>query len=195
MTQTWQTLLMTTLRTPDEAAEIIMDTPISRTEMWLSVLLAAALNALATGISLTLMPLPEGWPSLFGNPMSYFVIIAGGLVLLGHILTWSGRWIGGTGALDDIIKLIVWLQLVRIVLQVVGLVIVIAAPLLGALYGLATGLLSLWILLHFVRAGHRLESLGTAALVLFATFVGLVIGLSLLLSLIGVGSLGVVPSV
>lgn len=195
MTVTWQSLFVTTLRLPEEAANFILSLQLSRSELWLSVLAAAALNALITGLSIVLMPLPAGWPNLFSNPLAYFVIVAGGLVLLGHVLTWSGRWIGGSGALDDLVKLMVWLQLVRVVLQAFGLVLVVAAPVLGALYGLATGLLSLWILLNFVKVGHSLESLGSAALVLFATFVGMIIGLSLLLSLIGVGSLGVVPVV
>ena len=195
MTLTWQSLFLETLRRPGEAAEQVLAMPLSRMELYLALVAGAALNASITGGTMLLFPLPDAWPTFMSQPLVYFVIVAGGLVLFSHALTWTGRGMGGEGTIDDILKLMIWLQFVRIALQVLGVVLMIVLPQLGALYYIAVMALSLWIVLHFVQAGHRLGSLGGAALVLFVTFVGLVLGLSLLLALVGVGSLGVGPDV
>lgn len=195
MTLTWRDLFMTTLRNPAGAAQIVLSTNVSRTDIYLALIAGAALNTVLMGMTLLLFPLPEAWPGFISHPLSYFVIASGGLILFAHLLTWSGRGMGGVGTLDDMLKLMIWLQFVRIALQLVGLVITIALPPLGGLYSLAVTGVSLWIVLNFIQVGHGLETLGKALVVLFITFVGLIVGLSLLLALLGGGMLGVSSNV
>ncbi len=195
MTLTWRDLFVRTLREPAEAAAVILATPLSRSNIFMALVAGAALNAVITGASLQLFPLPQEWPAFISNPLSYFALVAGGLLLFAHLLTWSGRAMGGQGEVDDILKLMVWLQFVRIALQVLGLVLTVLLPLLGGLYSLVVAALSIWIVLHFIKAGHRLSSLGAAALILFVTFVGLIVGMSLFLALTGFGPLGVTADV
>ena len=195
MSITWQDLFLQTLREPEASAKDILAIALQRSELWLAVVAAAAMNAVITGLSVTLVPPPPGWPAFMTNPFVYFVMVAGGLVLFSHLLTWVGRAMGGEGTLDGILKLIVWLQFVRIVLASIGLVLMLAAPFLATIYGLITAVLTLWILITFIKAGHGLPSIGGAVLVLFVTLVGLVIGLALLLTLIGPGAIGVQPNV
>ena len=195
MTLTWSDLFVQTLRQPAEAAQVILGTPLSRGTIFTALVAGAALNSVVTGVSLQLFPLPQQWPGFISSPLTYFVLVAVGLLLFVQLLTWAGRTVGGEGRTDDLLKLMVWLQFVRVALQVIGLVLTVLLPVLGGLYGIAVLALSIWIVLHFVKAGHRLSSLGSAALVLFITVVGLIVGLSLLLTLSGIGSLGVTPNV
>lgn len=195
MTLTWRDLFLQTLRAPAQAAAVILDTPLSRGTIYTALVAGAALNSVVTGISLQLFPLPAQWPGMMSQPLSYFVLVAGGLLLFVQLLTWAGRTMGGVGELDDLLKLMIWMQFVRVALQVIGLVLTVLLPLLGGLYSIAMLALTLWIVLHFVKAGHRLSSLGSAALVLFITMVGLIVGLSLLLALTGLGPMGVTPNV
>lgn len=195
MTLTWRDLFLQTLREPAAAAGVILDTPLARSTIYMALIAGAALNAVVTGISLQLFPLPEQWPGFVSNPFTYFVIVAGGLLLFVQLLAWAGRALGGEGDIQDLLKLMVWLQFVRVALQAIGLVVTVLLPLLGGLYSIAMLALSLWIVLHFIKAGHRLSSLGGAALVLFITMVGLIVGLSLLLSLTGLGPMGGSPNV
>lgn len=195
MTLTWRDLFLQTLREPSEAAGVILDTQLERGTIYMALIAAAAVNAVVTGVSLQLFPLPPEWPGFVSNPLGYFAIVAGGLLLFAHLLTWAGRTMGGVGEIDDLLKLMIWLQFVRVGLQVVGLVLTVLLPILGGIYSLAVAALSIWIVLHFIKAGHRLGSLGAAALVLFITFVGLIVGMSLLLALTGLGPLGVTPDV
>lgn len=195
MTATWQDLFLQTLREPAAAAVVILDTPLTRGTIYMALVAGAALNAVVTGISLQIFPLPANWPDFASYPLSYFVMVAGGLLLFVYLLSWAGRALGGEGEVEDLLKLMVWMQFVRVALQVIGLVLTVLLPILGGLYSIAVLALSLWIVLHFIKAGHRLSSLGAAALVLFVTLVGLIVSLSLLLSLSGLGPLGVNPNV
>jgi len=190
MSGTWQTLFVETMRTPDSAARSVLKTKIARSELWMGLVAASALNAVITGLTITIVPLPGNWPTLFNSPIAYFIMVVGGLVLLAHILTWAGRAIGGKGSLDDMLKLMVWMQFVRVVLQAVGLCLMLMIPLVAAIFSLITGLWSVWILMNFVKVGHKLATLMTALMVIFVTFLGMVIGLSVLLTLIGVGTIG-----
>lgn len=194
MTLTWKDLFLLTIRAPGEAAQLVLGTHMARRDIYMALIAGAALNAVITGLSLLIFPLPAGWPGFIANPISYFVISAGGLALFAHIVTWSGRAMGGHGEVDDLMKLMVWLQYVRVVLQAGGLALSVAVPVLAGIYSLVVTGISLWIVLHFIQAGHRLAGLGNAAVVLFITFVGLIVSLSLLLAILG-GTLGVVPNV
>lgn len=196
MILTWRDLFSLTLRNPFEAAQMILSVQLDRRELYMALIAAAALNSVIMGLSTLIFPLPQGWPSFIAHPLSYFVIAAGGLVLFSHVLTWCGRALGGTGVLDDLLKLMIWVQVVRVVLQAIGLVIAVSLTPLAAIYSLITTGLSLWIVLNSIQAGHRLPSIGNAAAVLFVSFVGLIVGLSLLLALLGGGALvGVNPNV
>jgi len=93
------------------------------------------------------------------------------------------------------LKLMVWMQLVAMVLQAANLVLLLAVPVLGSLLVIVIVVIMLRVLLSFIMVGHGFDTLGNAALVLFASFIGLIIGISLLLVLIGAGNIGVQASV
>lgn len=191
----WSTLFMTTIRTPDQAAEFVKGTDVERGVLWMGIFAVSALGAVITGLTVMSIPLPDGWPDLFALPFAHFAVSVVGMMMFAYALTWAGKGLGGQGTFDDLLKLVIWLQAVRVGLQVIGLVLLIAIPVLGAFYGLATGLLALWILVQFIKSGHEFSGFGAAIVVLIATIVGLIVGLSLLLSLVGVGAVGVSPNV
>jgi hypothetical protein len=190
MTDRWRDLFTQTLRNPGAAAETILAADPGKATLYSGLFAGAALNALLTSVSVMVYPLPEAWPNFTSSPLAYFVVVAGSLLVFAHLLTWAGRMLGGHGGIDAILALLVWLQFVRVVLQALGLLLSVAVPLLGGLYGILVTALSLYILLHFIRVGHEMPSLGRAALVLIVTFIGLISGLSILLALAGVGPMG-----
>jgi hypothetical protein len=85
--------------------------------------------------------------------------------------------------------LLVWLQSLRVLGQGITLVLLMISPGLAGLMILFIGLAGLWILINFIQAAHRFDTLWHAAGVLVAAMVALVLGLSLLLSLIGVSAM------
>ena len=194
MTLTWRDLLIKTVRDPHAAGEAVMAIEINRRDIWLAVAAVAALNAVFSGVLGLLSPAApqeaEAMPILVVSPLPQALLIAGLLVLLAYMLTWVGGRLGGSGNSLDFLKLMVWMQFAAMVLQAFNLVILLAVPVLGSLVVLAIVVVMLRVLVVFVQVGHDV-SLGNAVLILFATFVGMVLGLSFLLTLLGAGSFGV----
>ena len=102
----------------------------------------------------------------------------------------TGYFMGGTGSLDDILSVMIWLQFLRVLVQVVSIVLLLTLPLLAALLTLAAAILGLWIFVHFIDQAHRFGSPLKSVGVIVASFIGMVMGLSILLALFGGGFLG-----
>ncbi|WP_370401421.1 Yip1 family protein [Sulfitobacter sp. JB4-11] len=191
MEATLMPLVQTTLRQPRLAAEMIMGLGLKRDVLWTALALGAALHALVLQLVLSVsepaMPLP-GYMSM---PLVLFVLIAGVMVIYVHALHWAARALGGKGELWDMLAVIVWLQLLRATAQLILLVVSLAMPLLGMVLALVVGVWGLWILFNFIAAAGRLPTAGHGIAVVVMAAVGLVLGLSIFLSLIGLSAQGV----
>jgi hypothetical protein len=69
------------------------------------------------------------------------------------------------------------------------------APGLSLMLSLATGIIGVWILVNFIAAAHRFSSMGRAIGTLLIAMAAIVLGLSFLLSIVGIAAQGVVPNV
>ncbi|MEP3329201.1 Yip1 family protein [Sedimentitalea sp.] len=178
-------LAVLTIKTPAEASRVLLGMDIPREALWTGLALVAVLNGLLFTLSNLLVPGPSPLPEIFLVPALYTVVVAGGLVLTVYALFWTGRFMGGTGSLDDIMLTILWLQGLRVALMVVVIVLILTVPVLSALLVFAASIYGLYILLHFIDQAHRLNSLAKSAGVLVASMAAIVLGLTLLISLFG----------
>ncbi len=159
-------LAQTTLRSPRAAARMIAALPLGREVIWTSLALVAALNALVISAMFVIAPPAMALPSYFQSPLVLFALLAGLMVLYVHALSWVGRALGGQGAAAPLLAAVVWLQALRLCAQ-------------------------LGILLNFVAELLHLPGLFHAAAVLAGAALGVLLGLGLLLSLIGLTAQGV----
>jgi hypothetical protein len=65
--------------------------------------------------------------------------------------------------------------------------LLLSLPALAGILMIAASLIGIWIMAHFVNEAHRLDSLGRAFGVLIAAFLAMVLGVSALLSVVGIG--------
>ncbi|QFT59928.1 Yip1 domain protein [Sulfitobacter sp. THAF37] len=183
-------LVQTSLRAPRDAAGQIMALGLTREVLWTALALVAIFNAALLYFifqtSETALPVP-GYAE---RPLALFVIIAGMMVVYVHAMYWAGRMLGGSGTLNDLLALVVWFQMLRAAAQLVIMVVSLALPAAGLLLSLGVAILGVWIFLNFVTAGLRLASVWQALAVLIAAAVGLILGLGLLLTLIGLAAQG-----
>ncbi|MFY9209909.1 MAG: YIP1 family protein [Aestuariivita sp.] len=185
-------LALLSVQNPAEAARLLISLRIDRKTLWTGLFLVAVLNTLLNGLNTLLVPGPSPFPGLFDVPAVYFFFISGGLVLTVITLYWVGRSFGGQASMEDVIVVVVWLQFLRVLVQAAALLLLLTIPMLSIILVFAAALVGLWILVHFVDQAHQFQSPVKAAGVLIAAFVGMVVGLSILLSLIGgVGAMGV----
>ena len=175
-------LLRLTLTDPAAAARAILSLGIPREQHWTLFLLAITLSGAVWQLGMILDPpdLAEGV-----RPPSGLVAaaLAGGQLLLeALVIRWIGRLAGGTGDLEDVLLLMIWLQLVVVVLQLAGLLLALVAPFLGAVFFLAVLVLMLWVLTHFITVVHEFRSLGRVFLGMVLTAFALTFLLSLIVA-------------
>lgn len=187
-------LVITSLKDPRQAAEEIIGWRLDRNTLWTALALAAAINTLIFSFSVFAQPAPA-LPAFFTSPLAMFVLLAGVLVVTTHGLFWTGRALGGQGDLGDVLALVIFLQVLRILAQIVIFVLMFVSPTLSVLASLASGIIGLWILVNFIAAAFRFDGLGRAFGTLFIAMAMIVLGLSFLLSIVGIAAQGVVPNV
>lgn len=183
-------LTATTLRNPAAAAQELMSLHLPRSVLWTALILMATLQALTFGVSEILIPTTAPVPLVFDSPLAFFGMAVVALALTVYSLQWTGRMLGGSGSLEDVMVIIVWIQVLRVVVQLLALVLAIVMPGLALLLVFVATILGLYILVHFVNEAHRLNSLLRASGVLVSSVIVMVLGLSIFLSLIGAPLVG-----
>lgn len=191
----WSRLAMTSVRKPAEAAQTLMAMGFDSRTLWSALVLVAIGNTLLYSLSTILFPEPTPMSAMLNTPFVYFAIVAGGLSLTAVSITWVGNRMGGKGRLVDVLVLVVWMQVLRLVVQGVVLVLVFVMPALSALLVLAAALIGIYMLVHFIDQAHGFQSTGRSAFVLIASMLAIVVGLSLILSLFGGFATGMMPNV
>ena len=188
-------LAVQSVRDPAGAAQVLLGIGLPRQVLWMALVLMAALQSVVFALSDLAVGGPTPMPLLFGSPLRFFAMAVVTLVLTVYAIQWVGRALGGEGALEDVMVVIVWLQGLRVVVQALVLVLSLTVPVLAMLTVLVASVLGIYIILHFINAAHRLDSLGKAFVVLIAALLAMVLGLSVLLSIIGVSLVGEIPNV
>lgn len=192
-------LTMLTLRSPKEAAQQIIGIGLPRDVLWSLLVLISVANAILVWVSNVLTgPTPEQVeqmpiriPEIIYSPLFAFVILAGALTIMVNVLHWIGKAIGGTGSIENMLSVLVWLQCLRMMTQIILLVLLFAAPSLAGLFGLIVSVLSIWILVHFVNEAAELDSVFKTIGVLLSAMVGIALGLSFLLTITGLATMGI----
>ena len=189
------TLAMRTVQQPREAAAELLQLNISRSVLWSALALAVVLNTLAYQLSLYTSPQQVELPLIFSSPFIFAVLIGAGLVLSIYSITFAGRFIGGKAILDQVMVLLIWLQFLRFSVQIVAFLLTAFVPGLAGLLVLFATLYGMWILLQFIDVVHEFNSLASSFGALLLSGLGIMLGLAVLLSLLGVQNMGLTPYV
>ncbi len=188
----WFELALQTLRDPRGTSQQIMAWQIERNTVYMALGAVCALTALLVGTMTAIGPptdpeVIDAFPvlALLERPLALFLLTAGGLVVMVHALFWAGRAMGGEGELAELLVLLTWLQALRVAAQVVVIVLSLAVPVLGGLVALVVMIAAFWLMLHFISAALRFDSLLRAFGLLVAVSAGMLLGLMLIVTLFG----------
>ncbi len=192
MILTLRNLLFQTIKSPQSAAVDLMKLNLNRDALWSALALACVLNTLLFFVANIVAPLPpEMALPMLSTPVSFLVFWASTAVISVFTLYWAGHAIGGKARFADVLAVITWLQLLRVVVQLCSIVLLIASPGLLLVFGLGTALYSLWIAVHFLNVIHGFSSLGKSIFLLVLSFFALVVGLVFLIMVIGIVAEGI----
>lgn len=178
-------LVILSVTKPAEAARQILAFQVPREALWTALFLAAVLNTLFYQLSRFLMPGPSPFPGALESPGIYLGLVAAGLIITIYAIFRAGRMMGGQGTLDDVMKLMIWLQFLRVIAQIATLVLAFTIPMLAALMVLAATIAGLFIMINFIDQAHRFGSLGKAIGVLLLSGFALAFFVSILLTFAG----------
>ena len=183
---TLQDLILETIRDPASAARYLMGWNVPRRALYEGILAVAALNTLLGSAMYLAAPDDVLALPLFGTPFALFVVIAGTFVFMANLFYWGGRAMGGTGEVNDLLMLIIWLQGMRVLAQLVIVTMSFIAPGIAALMGIGVFFYGLYILIQFLKEAHGFESAMQSIGLLIGVAAGLMIGMMFLLTLAGV---------
>lgn len=187
-------LAVETLRDPKGVAQRIIGWHLDRQTLYFALFAVAAVNALLASAPVILLdgqvdPAAEAaipMLALLERPFALFAIIAGGLLVMVHGLVWAGRALGGHGEFTDMLALLTWLQALRAAAQALVLVLSLIVPAIAGLVAVFVAIVAFWLLLHFISAALRFDSLFRAFGLLIIVLAGLFIGMMMIVTLTGV---------
>jgi hypothetical protein len=183
-------LIKRTLVDPRGAAKQIIELNIPKPALWNAVFLVVIMSVLLTYGTLIIAGQETGILELAGSPIIFVFYMVAQLVLLVFAMFWVGKALGGTGALDEILVLIVWLQTLWLLAQIVQTVVLVFAPNASTFIGFASIIYGIWIMINFISESHGFPSWVKGALTLMLALIGVIIGIAIILSVIGVSSIG-----
>jgi len=173
---------------PRHAARVLLDLNPTRdmafSALGVSVILSVIVSFLLTNGQAHQIR-PDGLPL---QPAMVAGMMMCATTILGFMIHFTGQAMKGTGDLPGAILVMAWMQALFLAGQIVQGVLILMSPGLATLFGLALTLVIIWVLLIFIDELHGLGSVGRAAFLLFMAFVGVTLGLSFLLTLVGVSS-------
>lgn len=188
----WRDLAVLSIKDPATAARQLLELQIPRNILWMLLILVTVCNTILFTFSELLAPVPGPLSDLIRTPFMMLGMVAGGLILTVYSISLCGRLMGGAGSFDRVMVLIVWLQVLRLVVQTAALFLMITIPLLSALLVIVAAFVWLYLLVHFVNEAHQFGSLGRSAGVLIMSIIIPAVGIAVFLALFGVPLTGTI---
>lgn len=188
----WRDLAVLSVKDPANAARQLLDMKVPGNILWMVLFLVTICNTILFTFSDFLAPAPGPLSGFLSTPFMMLGLVAGGLILTVYSIYLCGRLMGGDGTFDGVLVLIVWLQVLRLVVQAAVLFLMITLPLLSAILVIVSAFVWLYLLVHFVNQAHQFGSLGRSAGVLVVSIIIPALGIAVFLALLGVPLTGTV---
>lgn len=186
-------LALQSVTNPREVAALLLSIRPSREALWTAFALVVVLNALIFSASLLMNPL--GVPDFLSSPVVFMTMQAGALAASILALTWTGRLFGGKARIEEIGLLLIWLQGLRVLVQIALLLIIPLSASLAGLGTMAATALGVWIAVNFIDEAHELGGPLRALAVLVLGMLAMAFAISILLTLAGVSPEGIADNV
>jgi len=182
----WKQLALDSVVTPRTAGERLLAVDWGRDALWTAAALLAVLNGILYSQTLPMASEPGiHLPPLLESPVALAVFVGLMYAASAWVMTLAGRVLGGAGRFDTLFAATLWLQALRLVLQLLVLALALLSPGLASLLAVVAGFWGIYVLVNFIAAAHgfnnALRGLGTLAI----GITGLAIAMSVILALLG----------
>jgi len=189
-TNPWVALMVLTFRDTRSAAQVLNAMRLNRGILWSMLFLISILTVLTLELSLVFYPADATAPFGSVSPFALTAVVGSALTITVFSLYFAGQMLGGTGRFPAALLVTIWWQAIAIVMQLVQTVALLFSPLLTSLVTLGALVFSIYCLIVFINEMHGFNSLAKALGAVVIAFLGILFGLSLILTLIGVAAQG-----
>lgn len=175
-----------TLFQPRDAARMVKALGLPSVVVWSLFGLAAILGGVTSLLVVWLLSV--SFPEIQAastSPIVFAVLAAVSMLVTAFAWVGAGRVMEGSGRFDQALVLLVWLQLVFVGLQWLVLISLVLVPVVGAILGLAVGLLALRATAAFIAELHGFAGWGRAIATLILSVVAILIFDTMLNALLG----------
>lgn len=179
-------LALNTVTAPRDVARLLLATQLPNQVLWLAFSLVIVLNTLMFSLSLYTTPGNDLVGPILVSPVVFGAMLAASVAALVVAVTLCGRPFGGQATFQQIGILVIWLQALRVVLQGVVVLLGPVSLFLSGLLISAASVLGIWIFVNFIDVAHEVGSLLKAGMILLLAVVAMMLGLSVIFSLLGV---------
>ena len=176
-----------TVRNPRSVADQLLDMNLPLTVIWTMLAAVSAVSVVLVegGLLLVRTPGAEATAQL-PNPFVIFGLQIVLSSLLASVTHQIGRLLGGNGTFPGALLLITWIQVVMAGMQVLQVLLLLIAPPLADVLGVASGLLFIWLFTAFAAVMHGFRSMGMGLVTAIGSVVVIGVLLGLLFSLVGI---------
>ncbi len=185
-------LMRLTLTNPREGARRVLATELEPGIVWQAFALVAVVSVLLVELSTAIVPMPADVPlvALYRNPLVAGLVQALALFVTAFAMHRVGAAFGGTGRFDEALKLVVWIEVMLIALQLVQILALLLLPLLVPLVFVMTIAWSIWMLTSAVMELHGFQN----ALKVFFGIIGssIAIAFALLIAIALLNAFGII---
>ncbi|MEP3295161.1 MAG: YIP1 family protein [Pseudoruegeria sp.] len=174
------------LRNPKEGLRRVLDINVPRATLIPMIVLVIVVSVLLAFLTLWAAPVEiDAAMSVFPTPFSLAMILSGSMFIMIMGIYWIGRAFDGKGTMDEVLLTVIWLQAIMMLLQVVQIIATILLPPLADMLGLVAFAVMFWLLTNFITEVHGFQSPLKVFFMVIASMFGIVFGLTILLTLIG----------
>jgi hypothetical protein len=177
-----------TVTNPREGATTVLSFAPTREALWLMFALVVVTSLIMGEVMSLMIGLPADGPLTGPMQQSPLMLglIQGALLFLSiHAIHRIGRAFGGTGSLEESALLIIWLQFILLCVQVLQIAAMVVLPPVAGLITILAIALFFWLLTNFIAVLHGFQSLGMVFVTTLLAAFGLLVLLSMVLSMLG----------
>lgn len=180
-------LVLLTLRSPREAAQLVMALlPTTEARLLALGAVMASSAALGAGAQMLFAFVTKLDLGQTDSPVP-LALVQGGLILYAAAaMTLFGRQFGGKGQFGAALSLVLWIEAMLIAGQVLQIVVMVFFPLISVLGTLVLFGLMFWLLVQFTAALHGFNNLMTVGAGVVAVFFGSAMMLGVVMLSLGI---------
>lgn len=151
-------LVATTFRDPAAAARQVLSLRLPRRALGHSLAFVVVTSTILTYVQGVILGVTQPIMPFASTPIALAIAQGGILLLVVHAVHRVGAALGGRGDLDGALAAVTWVEFVLLLVQLVQTFLLLVAPPVGAIVGLASIGLFLWLLTVFTAELHGFSS-------------------------------------